>query len=151
MEERVYNFSAGPSQMPLEVLKKAQDEMLCYPGAGCSVMEMSHRSSAFDEIIDGAEETLRRLMEIPDDYAVLFMQGGATTQFSMVPMNLARQGDTFCYMQTGQFATKAKAEEKPAEKKPTARKKAVKAEAEPAPEKKPRAPRKKKAEAEEAK
>ena len=96
--------------MPLEVLKKAQDEMLCYPGAGCSVMEMSHRSSAFDEIIDGAEETLRRLMEIPDDYAVLFMQGGATTQFSMVPMNLARQGDTFCYMQTGQFATKAKAE-----------------------------------------
>ena len=110
MEERVYNFSAGPSQMPLDVLKKAQEEMLCYPGAGCSVMEMSHRSSSFDEIIDGAEETLRKLMEIPDDYAVLFMQGGATTQFSMVPMNLGHQGDCFAYLQTGQFATKAKDE-----------------------------------------
>ncbi len=110
MEERVYNFSAGPSQMPLEVLKKAQEEMLCYPGAGCSVMEMSHRSAAFDGIIDGAEECLRDIMEIPDDRAVLFMQGGATTQFSMVAMNLARQGDTFCYMQTGQFATKAREE-----------------------------------------
>ena len=96
--------------MPIDVLKKARDEFLCYPGAGCSVMEMSHRTSAFDEIIDGAESVLREIMEIPDDYAVLFMQGGATTQFSMVPMNLARQGDSFAYMQTGQFATKAKAE-----------------------------------------
>jgi len=110
MEERVLNFSAGPSQMPLEVLKKAQEEMLCYPGAGCSVMEMSHRTKAFEEIIEGAEETLRGLMSIPPDYAVLFMQGGATTQFSMVPMNLAKRGDTFAYLQTGQFATKAKEE-----------------------------------------
>ncbi|MBO4819552.1 MAG: 3-phosphoserine/phosphohydroxythreonine transaminase [Firmicutes bacterium] len=110
MEDRVYNFSAGPSQMPLEVLKKAQEEMLCYPGAGCSVMEMSHRSDAFDSIIDGAEECLRDIMKIPDDYAVLFMQGGATTQFSMVAMNLAKQGDTMCYIQTGQFSTKAKEE-----------------------------------------
>ncbi|MBR0416936.1 MAG: 3-phosphoserine/phosphohydroxythreonine transaminase [Firmicutes bacterium] len=110
MEERVYNFSAGPSQMPLEVLEKARDEFLCYLGAGCSVMEMSHRSASFDEIIDGAEETLRKIMRIPEDYAVLFMQGGATTQFSMVPMNLAAQGDTFAYIQTGQFATKAKEE-----------------------------------------
>ncbi len=96
--------------MPIEVLKKAQDEFLCYPGAGCSVMEMSHRSSAFDEIIDGAEACLRELMDIPSSYAVLFMQGGATTQFSMVPMNLGHFGDTFAYMQTGQFATKAKQE-----------------------------------------
>ena len=96
--------------MPLEVLKKAQEEMLCYPGAGCSVMEMSHRSDAFDSIIDGAEEILRDIMKIPDDYAVLFMQGGATTQFSMVAMNLAKQGDTMCYVQTGQFSTKAKEE-----------------------------------------
>ncbi len=96
--------------MPIDVLKKARDEFLCYPGAGCSVMEMSHRTSAFDEIIDGAESVLREIMEIPDDYAVLFMQGGATTQFSMVPMNLAHQGECFAYMQTGQFATKAKAE-----------------------------------------
>ena len=96
--------------MPLEVLKKAQEEMLCYPGAGCSVMEMSHRSDAFDSIIDGAEECLRDIMKIPDDYAVLFMQGGATTQFSMVAMNLAKQGDTMCYIQTGQFSTKAKEE-----------------------------------------
>ncbi len=110
MEERVYNFSAGPSQMPLDVLKKAQEEMLCYPGAGCSVMEMSHRTPAFEEIIDGAQEVLRDIMKIPDDYAVLFMQGGATTQFSMVPMNLCHRGDTFAYLQTGQFATKAKQE-----------------------------------------
>ena len=96
--------------MPLEVLKKAQEEMLCYPGAGCSDMEMSHRSDAFDSIIDGAEECLRDIMKIPDDYAVLFMQGGATTQFSMVAMNLAKQGDTMCYIQTGQFSTKAKEE-----------------------------------------
>ena len=96
--------------MPLEVLKKAQEEMLCYPGAGCSVMEMSHRSDAFDSIIDGAEEILRDIMKIPDDYAVLFMQGGAITQFSMVAMNLAKQGDTMCYVQTGQFSTKAKEE-----------------------------------------
>lgn len=107
MEDRVYNFSAGPSQMPLEVLKKAQEEMLCYPGAGCSVMEMSHRTPAYEEIIFGARDTLRSIMEIPDDYDILFMQGGATTQFSMVAMNLAHQGDTFAYMQTGQFSTKA--------------------------------------------
>jgi len=110
MEERVLNFSAGPSQMPLEVLKKAQEELLLYPGAGCSVMEMSHRTDAFDQIIDGANETLRKIMEIPDDYEVLFMQGGATTQFSAIAMNLAHQGDTMAFLQTGQFSTKAKEE-----------------------------------------
>lgn len=108
--ERVYNFSAGPSMMPLEVLEKAQNELLCYPGAGCSVMEMSHRTPAFEEILARTKGTLKRIMEIPDNYEVLFMQGGATTQFSMIPMNLGKQGDTFCYMQTGQFATKAKEE-----------------------------------------
>lgn len=110
MSDRVFNFSAGPSQMPLAVLEKAQKEFLCYEGAGCSVMEMSHRSPSFQAIIDGAEASLREIMEIPDHYAVLFLQGGATTQFSMVPMNLAPQGDSFCYVQTGQFSTKAKEE-----------------------------------------
>lgn len=108
--ERAFNFSAGPSMMPLEVLEKAQKDLLCYPGAGCSVMEMSHRSPSFEEIIGNTNATLRRIMNIPDDYEVLFMQGGATTQFSMIPMNLGSQGDTFCYMQTGQFASKAKEE-----------------------------------------
>ncbi len=107
---RVYNFSAGPSMMPLEVLEKAKEQLLCYPGAGCSVMEMSHRTPSFEEILAKTKGTLRKIMEIPDDYEVLFMQGGATTQFSMIPMNLGKQGDTFCYMQTGQFATKAKEE-----------------------------------------
>ncbi|MCQ2555076.1 MAG: 3-phosphoserine/phosphohydroxythreonine transaminase [Clostridia bacterium] len=108
--ERKLNFSAGPSQMPLEVLKEMQDEFLCYKESGCSVLEMSHRAKDFEEIIFGARDTLRRIMEIPEDYEILFMQGGATTQFSMVPMNLAKQGDTFTYVNTGQFAGKAKDE-----------------------------------------
>ena len=107
MEERVYNFSAGPSQMPLPVLKQAQKDLLCYPGAGASVLEMSHRSKSFDAIIDEAEADLRKLMDIPDDYAVLFLQGGATTQFSEVCMNLAHQGDTMAFIKSGQFAGKA--------------------------------------------
>ena len=107
MEERVYNFSAGPSQMPLEVLKEAQKDLLCYPGAGASVLEMSHRSKSFDDIINEAEATLRRIMGIPDDYAVLFLQGGATLQFSMVAMNLAGRGDTMAFIKSGQFSTKA--------------------------------------------
>ncbi len=105
--DRVYNFSAGPSMLPLEVLERAASEMTCYPGAGCSVMEMSHRSSSFEEIISGAEAALRRLMNIGDDYAVLFLQGGASLQFSMVPMNLAARGETTNYAVTGQFAKKA--------------------------------------------
>ena len=107
MEERVYNFSAGPSQMPLEVLRQAQEDLLCYPGAGASVLEMSHRSKSFDDIINEAEATLRRIMNIPQDYAVLFLQGGATLQFSMVAMNLARQGETMAFIKSGQFSTKA--------------------------------------------
>ncbi|MDD3193363.1 MAG: 3-phosphoserine/phosphohydroxythreonine transaminase [Oscillospiraceae bacterium] len=105
--ERVYNFSAGPSMMPVEILQQAQQDLVCYPGAGCSVMEMSHRSAPFEAIIAEAEASLRRLMRIPDDYAVLFLQGGASMQFSAVPMNLARQGQTLDYAVTGQFAGKA--------------------------------------------
>ena len=107
MEERVYNFSAGPSQMPLEVLEQIQRELLCLPGAGASVMEISHRSKPFDAVIDGAEEAIRRLMNIPDDYAVLFLQGGATMQFSEVCMNLAHQGETMAFIKSGQFSKKA--------------------------------------------
>lgn len=110
--QRVYNFSAGPSMMPLEVLEQAQRDLLCYPGAGCSVMEMSHRSKSFEDILSRAEKTLRRIMRIPDDYAVLFLQGGATTQFSAVPMNLAARGQTTNYAITGQFAGKAMDEAK---------------------------------------
>ena len=105
--ERVFNFSAGPSMMPLAVLEQAKEDLLCYPGAGCSVMEMSHRTPAFEAIIGDAEATLRRIMHIPEDYAVLFMQGGATLQFSCLAMNLAHRGDTMNYAVTGQFAGKA--------------------------------------------
>jgi len=108
--ERVYNFSAGPSMMPVEILQQAKQDLVSYPGAGCSVMEMSHRSAPFEKIIADAESALRRLMHIPDHYAVLFLQGGASMQFSAVPMNLARQGQTTNYAITGQFAGKALAE-----------------------------------------
>lgn len=104
---RVFNFSAGPSMLPLSVLEKAQKDLVCYPGAGSSVMEMSHRSRPFEEIIARTEATLRQLMNISDDYAVLFLQGGASLQFSMVPMNLLKRGETADYALTGQFATKA--------------------------------------------
>jgi len=107
---RVYNFSAGPSQMPLEVLEEAQRNLTDYGGTGTSVMEMSHRSSAFQDIIDTAEAVLRRIMNIPDDYAVLFLQGGASLQFSMIPMNLAKIGDTTAYAVTGNFAGLAQVE-----------------------------------------
>ncbi|MGI6006338.1 MAG: 3-phosphoserine/phosphohydroxythreonine transaminase [Ruminococcus sp.] len=103
---RVYNFSAGPAVLPEEVLKEAQAEMLDYRGTGMSVMEMSHRSKAFDEIIDQAEADLRTLMKIPDNYKVLFMQGGASLQFAMIPMNLMKKG-TADYIVTGQWAKKA--------------------------------------------
>ena len=89
---RVYNFSAGPAVLPEEVLKEAADEMLDYRGTGMSVMEMSHRSKAYDTIIKEAEQDLRDLMEIPDNYKVLFLQGGASQQFAMIPMNLMKNG-----------------------------------------------------------
>lgn len=103
---RVYNFSAGPAVLPEEVLKEAADEMLDYKGTGMSVMEMSHRSAAFAEIIEEAEKDLRELMNIPDNYKVLFLQGGASQQFAMIPMNLMKNG-VADYIITGQWAKKA--------------------------------------------
>lgn len=86
--KRVYNFSAGPSMLPEAVLRRAADEMLDYQGSGQSVMEMSHRSKVYEGIIGSAESLLREVMNIPDNYKVLFLQGGASSQFAMVPMNL---------------------------------------------------------------
>ena len=103
---RVYNFSAGPAVLPEEVLKEVADEMLDYNGTGMSVMEMSHRSAAFQEIIDTAEKDLRELMNIPDNYKVLFLQGGASQQFAMIPMNLMKN-KVADYIVTGQWAKKA--------------------------------------------
>lgn len=103
---RVYNFSAGPAVLPVEVLKEAAEEMLDYRGCGMSVMEMSHRSKAYDTIIKEAEADLRELMEIPDNYKVLFLQGGASQQFAAIPMNLMQSG-VADYIVTGQWAKKA--------------------------------------------
>ena len=103
---RVYNFSAGPAVLPEEVLKEAAAEMLDYNGTGMSVMEMSHRSKAFEEIITAAEQDLRDLMNIPDNYKVLFLQGGASQQFAMIPMNLMKKKEAD-YIVTGQWAKKA--------------------------------------------
>ena len=89
---RVYNFSAGPAVLPEEVLKEAADEMLDYKGTGMSVMEMSHRSKAYDKIIKEAEADLRELMNIPDNYKVLFLQGGASQHFAMITMNIIKNG-----------------------------------------------------------
>ena len=103
---RVYNFSAGPAVLPEEVLREVADEMMDYNGTGMSVMEMSHRSKAYQQIIDEAEQDLRDLMNIPDNYKVLFLQGGASTQFAMIPMNLMKNG-VADYIVTGQWAKKA--------------------------------------------
>lgn len=103
---RVYNFSAGPAVLPEEVLKEAAEEMLDYKGCGMSVMEMSHRSKVFEEIINEAEQDIRDLMQIPDNYKVLFLQGGATLQFAMIPMNLMKNR-VADYIITGQWAKKA--------------------------------------------
>ncbi len=103
---RVYNFSAGPAVLPEEVLREAADEMMDYKGTGMSVMEMSHRSKAYDTIIKEAEQDLRDLMNIPDNYKVLFLQGGASQQFAAVPMNLMKNKKA-AYIITGQWAKKA--------------------------------------------
>ena len=103
---RVYNFSAGPAVLPEEVLREAAAEMMDYKGSGMSVMEMSHRSPAFDEIITEAEQDLRELMNIPEHYKVLFLQGGASQQFAMIPMNLMKHR-VADYIVTGQWAKKA--------------------------------------------
>jgi phosphoserine aminotransferase len=105
--KRVYNFSAGPSMLPEAVLRRAADEMLDYKGYGQSVMEMSHRSSEYEGIICSAESLLREVMEIPSNYKVLFLQGGAATQFAMVPLNLMNRSKKADFVVTGQWATKA--------------------------------------------
>lgn len=104
---RVYNFSAGPSMLPLPVLERAAKEMTDYKGSGMSVMEMSHRSPVYEEIIANAEQNLRKLMNIPDNYKVLFLQGGATTQFAAVPLNLMNKHRKADYIISGQFSKKA--------------------------------------------
>ena len=105
-EGRIYNFSAGPAVLPEEVLREAADEMMNYRGCGMSVMEMSHRSKMFEDIIEEAEKDLRDLMGIPDNYKVLFLQGGASQQFAAIPMNLMKNG-VADYIVTGQWAKKA--------------------------------------------
>lgn len=109
MQERVYNFAAGPSAMPEEVLLRAQKELMNWGGTGMSVMEMSHRSPAFQEIIDSTREKLKTLMRVPDSHEILFLQGGATLQFAAIPMNLLA-GGTADYAITGNFSQKAAVE-----------------------------------------
>jgi phosphoserine aminotransferase len=104
---RVFNFSAGPAAIPLEVLEKAQQDLVNYQSKGLSVMEMSHRSKAFEEILATTEDRLRKLLSIPDEYAVLFLQGGASLQFSMIPMNLAIAGKPINMIHTGIWSGKA--------------------------------------------
>ncbi|MDQ3755804.1 MAG: 3-phosphoserine/phosphohydroxythreonine transaminase, partial [Acidobacteriota bacterium] len=112
MTERIYNFSAGPAVLPVPVLEQAQAEMLSLPGVGMSVMEISHRSKTFDEIINGAEQSLRELLGIPENYHVLFLQGGASLQFSMIPINLLPEGGSADYIITGSWGKKALKEAK---------------------------------------
>ena len=107
---RVYNFSAGPSMMPESVLKRAAAEMLDYQGSGQSVMEMSHRSKTFQSIADGCSDLLREVMQIPDNYEILFLQGGASTQFAAIPLNFMNGSGKADYVITGQWAKKAFAE-----------------------------------------
>ena len=105
--ERVFNFSAGPSMLPLPVLERVAAEMVNYGESGMSVTEMSHRSPDFEPIIQKAEADLRKLMNIPDNYAVMFLQGGASTQFAAVPLNLMPEGGKADYVVSGQFSGKA--------------------------------------------
>jgi len=109
---RVYNFAPGPAVLPEPVLKKASEELVCYKDKGMSVMEMSHRSKMFMEIYEESQSLLRELMNIPDNYKILYIQGGASMQFTMVPMNLFSEKKTADYMMTGEFAKKAVAEAK---------------------------------------
>jgi phosphoserine aminotransferase len=107
MTERIFNFSAGPAVIPVPVLEEAQRDLLALPGVGMSVMEISHRSKTFDEIISGADAGLRELLNIPKDYAVLFLQGGASLQFAMVPMNFLSLDRSADYVVTGSWGKKA--------------------------------------------
>lgn len=113
MEERVYNFSAGPAVLPLPVLKKAQEDLLCLPGAGASILEISHRSKTFDAILAAAQANIRKLYNIPENYQILFLQGGALTQFALIPLNLAKgTGKKADYIVTGTWSKKASGESK---------------------------------------
>ncbi|HKP12814.1 MAG TPA: 3-phosphoserine/phosphohydroxythreonine transaminase [Blastocatellia bacterium] len=107
MTERIYNFSAGPAVLPLPVLEQVQRDLVALPGVGMSVVEISHRSKVFDEIIQGADADMRKLAGIPGDYRILFLQGGASLQFSMVPMNLLPAGGKADYIVTGSWSKKA--------------------------------------------
>ena len=109
---RVYNFAAGPSMMPEAALATAARELLDFGGTGMSVMEMSHRSKAYQDIFDETEALIRELMRIPEDYSVLFLQGGATGQFAAVPMNLLSEGGSADYVDSGNFAHGAYVEAK---------------------------------------
>ena len=111
-DERIHNFSAGPAVLPVPVLEEAQRDMLSLPGVGMSVMEISHRSKTFDEIFASAEAGLRELLGIPDNYHVLFLQGGASLQFSMVPMNFLPADGSADYVITGSWGKKALKEAK---------------------------------------
>jgi phosphoserine aminotransferase len=113
---RIFNFSAGPATLPLEVLEQAQSELVDWNGRGVSVMEVSHRSKAFIRIAEQAEADVRELLGVPGDYAVLFLQGGATQQFAQIPMNLAGPDQTVDYLVTGQWSKKASGEAKPIRK-----------------------------------
>src|SRR5918994_2690519 len=109
---RIYSFSAGPAVLPLPVLEEAQRDLIALPGVGMSVMEISHRSKTFEDILDTAIADLRELAGIPADYQVLMLQGGASLQFSMVPMNLLGAGQSADYVDTGTWADKAVKEAK---------------------------------------
>ena len=112
MSERTYNFYAGPATLPLPILEKAQEELLDYEGTGMSIMEISHRSKPFDDVMNDARMLVKRLLGLNDDYRVLFLQGGASTQFAMVPMNLWVEGKIPDYLDTGTWSKKAIAEAK---------------------------------------
>lgn len=106
-KQRAYNFNAGPSALPVEVLEKAQQELINFQNSGMSIMEMSHRSATFEEVHNGAIARLRKIYSIPENYEVLFLQGGASLQFTMIPMNFLQTGQTASYIQTGAWSEKA--------------------------------------------
>jgi len=107
MNERIFNFSAGPATLPVSVIEKAQEDLLCFPGAGMSVLEMSHRSKEFEGILADAVSKVRSLLSVPEDYDVVFLQGGASLQFSMIPMNFLAAGQSADYIITGAWSEKA--------------------------------------------
>jgi phosphoserine aminotransferase len=112
MSKRAYNFNAGPAALPLEVLQQAQEQFVDYNGIGMSIMEISHRSKEYEQINDETQQLFRELLNIPNNYKILFLQGGASTQFGMIPMNFAREGKTMSYIHTGAWASKAISEAK---------------------------------------